>query len=224
MVLIHGPGDSAEHFHIHRTFAICRSPIFKAAFEGPYLEAQSQTYKIDGPFDDNAIRILAHWIYTMKIDFEHIKDPKTGELLELPDEPVELEGDERTPGIDTFIDALVQLWVLADRLLMPKLQNAAMKSFDKLTTSQELLPSPKTCGYVYENTSEDSPLRRYILQRWSMDSRPFGFKSHSQDLPHEMLCEMTALFMEMVVKKDEEYKLQGKGWQLKVKDFMVVEN
>jgi hypothetical protein len=69
-------------------------------------------------------------------------------------------------GGEPHTNELYQLWVLADRLLIPKLQN---------DTIIELLlkPEAKTpiAGdvWIYTNTTQDSKPRRFLADRCAMD-------------------------------------------------------
>jgi len=47
---------------IHKDFAIL-SPVLKAAFSSPFLEGQTQTYRLEDIGGD-VLRLLAHRFYT----------------------------------------------------------------------------------------------------------------------------------------------------------------
>ncbi|KAE9381275.1 hypothetical protein N431DRAFT_457877 [Stipitochalara longipes BDJ] len=85
--------------------------------------------------------------------------------------------------------ALVELWVLADKLCMPSLQNSALKAIEEISAKLEKVPSI-TLHYIYEHTSDESPLRRYMVAT-SATSHHTSFR-HSLDeyYPHGMLMEL----------------------------------
>jgi len=55
-------------------------------------------------------------------------------------------------------DRLYELWILADRFLIPKLQNKAMSYIRGVKTRYGPLSAP-CAGWVYLNTAKGSPLR-----------------------------------------------------------------
>lgn len=56
-----------------------------------------------------------------------------------------------------------KLWILADRLLVPRLQNEVIIAFDKVRVANNL--RLEICSnIIYENTAEGSPLQQYIVQ------------------------------------------------------------
>lgn len=64
---------------------------------------------------------------------------------------------------------LLDLWLLADRLLIPQLQNQALTLLENVRGLQNpegrAIPS-HMFRPIYDNTSEDSPLRKYIAATW----------------------------------------------------------
>jgi hypothetical protein len=61
---------------------------------------------------------------------------------------------------------LINLWLLADLVLVPSLQNDAMAKLEEARLLRKKLPS-SVLARVYEHTSKGSPLRRYIVRTWS---------------------------------------------------------
>lgn len=167
---------TAAPFTVHKDYAVYHSPVFRAAFEGNFVEGQTQEYRLQGPFDDNVVRMLAQWLYTQNIDLEQIRGKRTGESY-----------SSQKPE-DKWL-FLVQLWVLADSLLMPKLQNMVVFQLTRMSLD-ELHLLHECCQYVYENTSQRSPLRYFFVDL-------FAFGWHSQNIvllpgffPDQMLFEM----------------------------------
>ena len=77
--------------------------------------------------------------------------------------------DTRQPqdclGGDTKKDedlALVQLWILADQLIIPELQNLVIDKINEISDVTRKVPTA-LLDYVYANTSVKSPLRRWFL-------------------------------------------------------------
>jgi hypothetical protein len=78
----------------------------------------------------------------------------------------------------------MSLWILADRILCPKLQNKAIRQLDIQRVAQKRIPA-KEFTYVYENTVTNSPLRLYIV-----DTRDYSRIQIPQNYPHELLVEL----------------------------------
>ncbi|KAE8446885.1 hypothetical protein EG329_011516 [Mollisiaceae sp. DMI_Dod_QoI] len=159
-------GSKESKFSIHKEFACRASPVLKAAFESSFVEGQTQTYKLD--VSEDVIRALVRWIYTQ--DFKSVQIT-TGKFD---------QAEAMT---------LVQLWVLADKLLMPKLQNMLIREIDKARKTTKIIP---TCcfQYVWENTAEESPLRILFIHECAMHIDSGWNKKLLSTFPHEMLQEL----------------------------------
>jgi hypothetical protein len=60
-----GDGEKIPHetFTIHKAFICHHSPFFRAAFEGNFLEAQTQLLKLDD-VEGEIFGIFVDWVYT----------------------------------------------------------------------------------------------------------------------------------------------------------------
>jgi hypothetical protein len=104
--------------------------------------------------------IFANWLYTQTIEDEDAKVPSA--------------------------DQLIQLWVLADRLLVPTLQNQALLVLDKQRQENHRLPS-SSYNFAYENTKDNSPLRLYITECCVYRQHPI---QNPKNYPHQMLVDI----------------------------------
>lgn len=162
-------------FVVHKEFVFHSSPVLKAALSNPnFVEAQTQTYRLDDT-TEGAFRLLVQWLYTQKL-----------ELLQMRQD-FDVEANEGMEGEED--QSLVELWVLADKIDMPELQNLALRSIDKLSHVFSRIASG-FFTYVYENTNEDSLLRRYFVAQCSHFIPTGGFKEHAGNYPHEMLIDI----------------------------------
>jgi hypothetical protein len=59
--------------------------------------------------------------------------------------------------------SLTNLWLLADRVMVPRLQNRLFAELDNSRLKKATSMSPDEYQRVYDNTHEDSPLRGYIV-------------------------------------------------------------
>lgn len=129
-----GSGDEAMTYVMHRDVAAIQSPYFDKVFNGPFLEGKSQEVVLDDfPWPD-VFGLVQGWIYTQKL---------------LLDET----GSEYSLG-----PQLYKLWILADRLLMPKLQNAIIEEI----RVRRLRPQVCLFNWIYQNTTSTSTLRLLI--------------------------------------------------------------
>ncbi|KAK4895765.1 hypothetical protein LTR27_006247 [Elasticomyces elasticus] len=128
--------ESKEEFVVHRGIAAACSSYFNAALkEDGFKEGIEGVVQLK---DENA-KVFEHfvcWIYTGK----------------LPDQPA--KGNN--------IDLLCELWLLADRRIVPLLMNQALEGLSEeiyRTSSMPINMMPK----IYENTVAESGLRRYCI-------------------------------------------------------------
>lgn len=82
---------------------------------------------------------------------------------------------------------LVEVWVLADRLLMPKLQNLAIREMGRMR-QQSTFWSLSACTLAYAKTQDGSALRRYLVDSHILEKNLN--KSHEKKFPKEMLMDM----------------------------------
>jgi hypothetical protein len=101
MVTLYVGSKSGKGSHVHKDFACHHSSVFHAAFTtNNFLEGQTQTYVLQNTTEP-VVRLLVHWMYTEQLDISESESAKPNSSEDL---------------------SLVQLWILADKLLIPRLQ------------------------------------------------------------------------------------------------------
>jgi hypothetical protein len=133
-----------------------------AAFNSSFVEGQTQTYRIDDTHPD-AFRLFVQWFYTQ--DFHTLDE------ISLADEEPTSEMAVTTMKLYQERDLnIVQLWLLADKFIVPRLQNHAMNCFLKILKNQvtkhkDKYRSTHWISYVYGEgrTAPDSPLRHLAV-------------------------------------------------------------
>ncbi|KAE8446893.1 hypothetical protein EG329_011524 [Mollisiaceae sp. DMI_Dod_QoI] len=185
--LFPGTKPDAKPFTIHKDFACHYSPVFNAAFNSKFLEGQTQEYRLecDG-INENVVRLLVHWIYTQRL-----------ELLQIQTENAVESTEKAEADMEFFItknECLVKLWVLADKLLMPALQNAIIGALEASRREKSTTVSAKLIGYVCENTGRDSPLRRYMVAQYAGHVHSEWLIAHDGQVPAEFLADMVVLY------------------------------
>ena len=89
------------------------------------------------------------------------------------------------------------LWVLADKLLIPCLQNYAIDAIEEYRKTTGNIAT-YAIPYIYENTSKNSPLRRFFVETCTWYLRGTCYKEWPNDFPKEMLLDLSAMFRELV--------------------------
>ncbi|PMD14862.1 hypothetical protein NA56DRAFT_365262 [Hyaloscypha hepaticicola] len=111
-----GKEGSDEKFPVHKEFACHHSPVLSAAFNSNFMEGETQTYRLED-INPSTFRLLVQWLYHGKFDVFKQDD-------------LECADDENDPEIEKLWAAqdldLVQLWIVADKLLIRPLQNAVI--------------------------------------------------------------------------------------------------
>jgi hypothetical protein len=90
--------------------------------------------------------------------------------------------------------ALVELWVLADKLRIPRLQNLVIDTIYAIEEKALFAPSPLSLHYIYDNTAPGSQLRRFVVEVSISSLQPKDFIDQrvAQDIPHQMLLDFAA--------------------------------
>lgn len=97
--------------------------------------------------NENVVRLLVHWIYSQKVDLEQLRSNKEDEFY-----------------FANMYRALVKLYVLGDKLLIPLLQDATIEAMEEFNQKFNILPT-HIIRYIYENTAPISTLRRFLVRR-----------------------------------------------------------
>jgi hypothetical protein len=94
---------------------------------------------------------------------------------------------------------VIQLWLLADKFLIPRLQNDAMKRFVKILENQRnkhkaMYRSTHWIPHVYAEgrTTLDSPLRYLAVDLCLYSTSSSWSNAHPDHFPHQMLMELTS--------------------------------
>lgn len=134
---------------------------------------------------DSAFRYFVQWIYRQKLTLDtHKLDGVStdGSDDDCDDEPVCLAQEK----------ALLELWVLAEKLLLPRLQNSVMDILCRMRWQCSF--HPQLYRYTYEHTAPGNPLRRMITEyeTWNIDKR--NHNPHNDECyPREMAIDMFSL-------------------------------
>lgn len=170
-------GEEEKEFLIHKEFACAASPVFNSAFNGPFMEGQSQKYELED-VTVGEFRFLSQWMYGKSLDVVCLRNcakVKHDHRKKLETDMANLQE----------VNDLIGLWVLAGKLLIPRLQNAALCKFAQTIDWFKCFPT-QSLEYIYENTSEDSLLRKYVIDEVTWHLAPGCFI----EVPHHFSKQM----------------------------------
>jgi hypothetical protein len=188
-------GETAK-FTAHKEVVCHHAEALNAAFNSTFVEGQTQTYRLEDT-SEAAFKLFIQWVYLQKIV-----------LLQLQDGHVEAEEAVKEDM------ALAELWVLADRLCMPRFQNVALKAIFDISEKRNTV-STGPFRFIYENTASDSLFRQFSVANCATMSFD-GFGKGPDDSPHQMLVDFGMLMLRRE-SGDEEY-------ELKISDYLVKED
>lgn len=185
-------GSNGVKFSTFKNLACFHSPFFNGAFNGPFVEGQSQEIK----FEDVGVEEfgqLVHWMCCGKIEIDKV-------------------------GLLTA----AKLWCIADRFMIPVLQNVAVKHISVLLALLEIPENENLANNVgkvfqvaYEygaDTELKAILVEFVAGRFDINS----IKSWAEYFPKEFLVDIT------VALKVHGQPLGGCfGWKLAVENFLV---
>ncbi|KUJ22784.1 uncharacterized protein LY89DRAFT_728897 [Mollisia scopiformis] len=200
ITLLIGSSDPPIEMVVHQEAACAGSPVLRAAFCGNFMEGRTKTYRL-AHVDEATARLLVQWLYAGKIVTIQLKedwkyDPKDTEIMIAEH------------------NSLVDLWVLADELQMPTLQDCAVTTLFQIQrkTRNRLNWSWQR---VYRKTSESSKLRLYICHLCALQIRPTSYSYYKDFIPYEMLMDIAQTLSDGLFRN-------GK-LDLKLSDYLVEE-
>ena len=173
-VYIVEPNGTTTEFKVYKDFLVYSSQFFNAAFNGNFAEANTQTMKLHDT-NAKAFGLLVSYIYI---------------------------GELENGGVITA-DDLLHLWILADRVLMPKLQNHVLKIVE---TIGEFEPSKGVLKMIYHPDRQYSVLRDFLSEFFALNQ--CAALANPEDLPKEMLAEIFVIARDMLVKKGGKFTHQ----------------
>jgi hypothetical protein len=168
VTFIIGKEEKSTKFIIHKEVVCFHSKVLDAAFNSNFIEGQTLEYYLDDT-SPRAFKLFMQWLYSQKLVLFALRHPirKNAETM---------AGESRD---------LTMLWVLAGKLGMPSLQNAALVAIDDISIQHQRIAN-ETFIYIENNTAADSPLRRYTMAACASFS-PEDFAT--VEIPHQILRE-----------------------------------
>jgi hypothetical protein len=154
VTILAGEGDNPAKFVVHKDFVCHYSPVFRAAFNSTFIEGQTQTYHLKDSLE-KVVGLLVEWVYTKDISSSN-------------------DGD----GYDN----LVELWILADKLCIPELQNNIIDKLAKMSYKPfDIDTLAFETKKIYHGTSSGSQLRRFAVARCACHRKPHEITTAAND-------------------------------------------
>jgi hypothetical protein len=124
---------------------------------------------------------------------------------------------------------IIQLWLLADKFLIPRLQNDAMKRFLKILENQTKKHKAKYRSthwiphvYAEGRTALDSPLRHLAVDLCLYSTSSTWSNAHPDHFPHQMLMELTS---QITLSRDYTYRAERQYTHVRpARNYLVVED
>lgn len=147
-------GETKTAFHVHEADLFEASPFFEAAFTSDFRESSERIMTL--PEDDDSIfGVFVDWLYRQRYD--------------IPPTPYGSGTD-----YDRFIQPL-KLFVLADKYGVRSLRNLIVSQMFLAFKWDKGSPSLDSMAYVYEHTSQNATIRKFLTNRMALTNNPAWF-------------------------------------------------
>jgi len=162
---------------IYHSFQIAcyHSPVMNAAFNSEFIEGQTKIYRLEDT-TARAFQFFVQWLYSQKLHVQQLQDDWVNDSDKSSNENI----------------ALSELWVLAEKMSMPQLQNAAIEIINEVHDKAKVVPT-KSLHYVHSHTSEDSLLRKYRVSLLAEQLHYRNFRKNPSSFPHGILIDLAIL-------------------------------
>ena len=191
VTLVVGGSDNPVKFTLHKDFACHYSPVFHAAFNSNFIEGQTQTYHLEDA-QDKVVTLLVKWIYTRRI---------------------------ATTDNDTDYGNLITLWILADKLCIPALQNAIIDQLFKI------MPKPGcritiigSLEKIYNETAGGCQLQKFAVEVCAIHLKPDDVRETPQLFPTEFLIDYASRFHRHFTPSLAQQKFDASTYHVSTED------
>ncbi|CZR51105.1 uncharacterized protein PAC_00980 [Phialocephala subalpina] len=162
-----------------------------------FSEPAAMVIFLAGP-DDKIEKFLVHkdvvyfWSIVLKAAFNSGFIEGNPQTYRLPDGrlPLAFSTEPSFPEQAGEDLALAELWILADKLLIPSLQNLLVTRMVRIENRYKKAPS-ETFNYVYENTAAGSTLRDLAVHKCArLTPRAVVIRQTSDLIPKQLLVDL----------------------------------
>lgn len=192
-------------FLVHKEVACYHSIVFDGAFNGGFRETETLEYELDDT-TPRAFQLLVQWLYSQRLELQQLRPNHKA---------LKLSTEDRSENM-----ALVELWVLADRLLVPRLQNHVIEYMYKVFVRTQFIPA-QTWKFIFgTDVSVHSPLRQYAIDLAAcfVDEETYDELEESDLLPTGLLVGVAKIWAKQRFSKGTKGFM---GAYLEPKDYYV---
>ena len=97
---------------------------------------------------------------------------------------------------------MAELWVLADKICIPTLQNLVIDTMFKASSARNWIPV-FTYSYIYKNTNSGSALRRLAVTQTAYGITEENLLEFSEAYPPQMLLDLSAFLLRIIHMQDK---------------------
>lgn len=138
-----GTGSAKRTFYPHRDLLAFYSGYFRAALNGRFTESRTKVIKLETE-EPAVFEGFLLWLYTCKARTDVITEDNAGE----------------------YFTSIVKLWIFADRRIIPLMANDMIDHLQQCVLTAWSIPT-NTINIVYSNTTEESALRRMLVNMYA---------------------------------------------------------
>ncbi|KAH8792186.1 hypothetical protein F5882DRAFT_488362 [Hyaloscypha sp. PMI_1271] len=161
-------GKSKTRVQMHKHVLSAYSPVFRAAFNNDLQEGETGIYRLED-VEPAVFGLFSRWIYRQTL--------------------VSDAGKTSSKDCSRTVQSLPRLWVFAEKFCIPQLQNDVIDLLRHCERVADSIPCNQI-PWVYDNTSEESLLRCYLVEPVSRNLSSNEFKRTPQRYTKEFLLDM----------------------------------
>ena len=160
MVTIH-VGEERTKYVVHEQFICHYSDFFQSAFNSGFSETESKEVSYPDTTTP-AFGLFIQWLYTQSLS--------------------DIEGSKPS------VNDLIEVWFLADAILVPSLQNKALLAINEHRQKAAQFIT-QDFHRIYERTDKENLLRKFLIDQCAAALKEIA---NPQNFPHEMLVDLYA--------------------------------
>lgn len=184
-------GPAEQQFIVHKNIICARSKFFEAACSERWLKSAKKLIALPEVLPQVFQKYLS-WAYSGELDLSWAasKDMDTLKVV-----------DGLLYETDRMVARGIELYLLGDRLDDIGLRN---KTIRMLVSDTSKLPRPSTAHRVWDNTPENSPIRRMIVDRATMLTKRTFLAQSLAKYPEDFVQQVALSLLEDVPTKNKE--------------------
>ena len=172
-------------FLVHKGIISAKSRFFAAACSERWIEGKEKNVRLPD-VDASVFQSYLAWVYSGKLDVTCFSSNFV---------------DEETPGGARNVAKYLELYLLGDALDDIRLRNKVLQT---LVLDTESLPCPETVRRVWENTLDNSLVRRMMVDRVTLRGKRTYLLKNLAKYPEGFVQQVAAALLQEVPKKDQE--------------------